>query len=155
MIGAVISALGIFLTGIGTFIRVVPDLDRRLRQNFYSNAAFTHNLFSIRGLLKNSDRGRKFTIEHRRVCKELVDYVDAHDINDPPDQIPEKIRNGAARIEAEYSDGTKEYFLEGQPSQRTLVELLTLSIERSCRNSGLVIAVIGTLLAIGGTLLPV
>jgi hypothetical protein len=103
--------------------------------------------------VKQSDKGMTFTIQNRRVSRELIDYVDAHDIHEPPNRLPKKVKNVAAQIQVEYENGDEDVYLRGRPSQRTLVELLTLSIERSCRNSGLGIAVVGTLITIFGTLL--
>lgn len=153
MLGQVVSALGISIIGLGTFVRVVPDLDRPIRRGFYQNAPATRDLFEIRKRVKQSHKGRKFTIQNRRVSRELIDYVDAHDIDEPPDRLPKKVKNVAAEIHVEYENGGEEIYLRGRPSQQTLVEILTLSIERSCRNSGLGIAVVGTLIAISGTLL--
>jgi hypothetical protein len=87
------------------------------------------------------------------VSKELIDYIDANDIKEPPDELPKKVKNVATQIEVEYEDGDGEDYLRGSSSKSTLVKLLTLSLERSCRNSGLGIAVVGTFIAIYGTLL--
>jgi hypothetical protein len=151
MLGTVVSGLGICLTGIGTFVRVAPDLERRTRRHFYSIAPFTRGLFSLRNHVKKRDEGYRFTIEHRQVCKEFIDYVDAHDIREPPDEVPKSVTNGAAALEIELPNGDTENYLQGNPSQRSIVELLTLSIERACRNYGLLIAVIGAVITVVGT----
>jgi len=153
MLSQIVSALGIFIIGIGTFVRVVPDLDRPVRRGFYQNAPVTRDLFEIRKEIKQSDKGTRFTIENRRVSREFIDYVDAHDIQEPPNCLPKRIKNVAAEIQVEYENGGNGIYLRGTRAQQTLVELLTLSIERSCRNSGLSIALVGTLIAISGTLL--
>jgi hypothetical protein len=153
MLSQIISAFGIFIIGIGTFVRVVPDLDRPVRRRFYQNAPVTRDLFEIRKDIKQSDKGNRFTIENRRVSREFIDYVDAHGTEEPPNCLPKRIKNVAAQIQVEYENGDDGIYLRGTRAQRTLVELLTLSIERSCRNFGLSIALIGTLIAISGTLL--
>lgn len=153
MLGQSLSAFGVFLIGIGTFVRVTPDLDRPIRRGFYQNAPVTRELFKLRKRVKKSDKGWRFTIENQRVSRELIDYVDAHGLDEPPDRLPQKVRNVAAQIQVQYPNGDKEIYLRGHRSQETLVELLTLSIERSCRNSGLGIAVVGTSIAILGAVL--
>lgn len=153
MLGTVISALGIFLTGIGTFVRVAPDLERNTRRHFYNIAPFTRELFALRKAIKDSDKGLRFTIEHRGVRKEFIDYIDAHDIREPPDEIPKSVTNVAADLEIELPNGDIEKYPQGTHGQRILVELLTLSIERACRNSGLLIAVIGAGITIVGTVI--
>jgi len=153
MLGQIVSAVGIFVIGLGTFVRVVPDLHRPIRRGFYRNAPVTRDLFKIRNNVKQSDKGKRFVIQNRRVSRELIDYIDSNDIHNPPNRLPEKVKNVAAQIQVEYEDGDEEIYLQGRDSQRTLVEILTLSIERSCRNSGLGIAVVGTFIAIFGALL--
>lgn len=150
MIGTIVSIAGILLTLLGTFVRAVPDVDRRARRRFYCISPFTRELFSKRMDVKRSARGYRHPIEHPRVRREVIDYIDAHDTAEPPDQIPKMVKNGAARIEIELPNGEVEYYLQGGDSKRTLVELLTQSIERACRNWGLAIAIIGALIAILG-----
>ena len=154
MLGTVMSAIGIFVTAIGTFIRVTPDLDRDIRRRFYRNAPKTRKLFDIRSDIKQSGKGYWFTIQNRRISRELIDYVDSSTLEEPPDEIPKKIATDAARMKAEFSGGRVDYFVRGKPSHRTLVRILTLSIEKKCRNYGLLIATIGAVLAITGAILP-
>lgn len=153
MLGTVVSALGIFLTGIGTFVRVAPDLERKNRRRFYSLAPFTRELFVLRMDVKGSKKGTRFTVKHKRVCKEFIDYIDAHDIREPPDEVPKSVTNVAADLEIELANGETKRYPQGTYGQRTLVELLTLSIERACRNYGLLIAVIGAGITIVGTVI--
>lgn len=154
MHGPVVSAVGIFITATGTFIRVAPDLDRRIRRPFFKYTPLTSTLFSIRSQVKESDRGVKHTVRHRRALREFIDYVDANDINEPPDQIPVSIKAEAAYIQAESPEGQTSNYLKGRPSNRTLVEILTQSIEKRCRNYGLLIASLGAVMTIIGTFLP-
>ncbi|WP_280585392.1 hypothetical protein [Halorubrum sp. Boch-26] len=123
------------------------------RRQFYSNAPFTRELFEIRQEIKESPKGWNFTIRSRAVRKEFIDYVDAHDIRDPPDQVPVSLSNVAASIEVEMPNGDPEEFLRGGFSERTLVEIITLAIERKCRNNGLIITIIGAVLTIIGTII--
>jgi hypothetical protein len=153
MIGAGVSAFGIFLTGLGTFVRVAPDLERKSRRWFYGNAPFIRELFVLRKEMKGSKKGRQFTVEHKRVCKEFIDYIDANDIREPPDQVPKSVTNVAAGLEIELPDGGTEMYPQGTSGQRVLIKLLTLSIERACRNYGLIIAVIGAGITIVGTVI--
>lgn len=154
MAGAIISAIGIFITGIGTFIRAVPDLDRPIRHHFYKNAPKTRELFESRSHIKEIGKERTYTLTNRRVSRELIDYVDSNALEDPPDRTPERLITDATQIKVEYPNGDTDYFIKGKIAHRTFIELLTLSIEKRCRNYGLLIAVIGTGLAISGTILP-
>lgn len=154
MLGAVISAVGIFITGIGTFIRAVPDLDRPIRRHFYRNAPKTRKLFESRSLIKKAGKEKVYTITNRRVARELIDYVDSTGLEDPPEEIPKKMMTHGAEIKVEYPDGEIDTFVEGKIAHRTFIELFSLAIEKRCRNYGLLIAVIGTGLAIGGAILP-
>lgn len=151
MLGTAVSATGIFLTGIGTIVRVAPDMDRRYRRWFYSNAPLVKGLFQMREDIKHSDRGWNFTVESKRVCKEFIDYTDAHDVRDPPDEVPVSVTNVAASLEIELPNGDKESYPQGTFGKRILVELITSSIDRTCRNYGLGIAVFGAGLTILGT----
>jgi hypothetical protein len=153
MLGTAVSAFGIFLTGVGTFVRVAPDLERNTQRHFYSIAPFTRELFALRKEVKESDKGLRFTIEHGRVRKEFIDYIDAHDIREPPDEVPKSVTNVAADLEIELPNGDTENYPQGTRAQRILVELLTLSIERACRNYGLLIAFIGAGITIVGTVI--
>lgn len=152
MLGTAISIFGIFLTGMGTFVRVAPDLDRQIRRQFYKIAPFTRELFDLRRDVKKSDKGVRFTVEHKRVSKEAIDYLDAHDIREPPNQVPKSVTNVAAELEIELPNGETESYAQGTFGQRALVELITHSIERACRNYGLLIAVIGAGTTIIGTI---
>jgi len=107
----------------------------------------------MRDNIKNSSRGVRFTVYSLAVRREFIDYVDAHDIHDPPDEVPVSISNVADRIEAEMSDGQSFEYLRGSHSQRKLVEIITLAIEKQCRNNGLAITIIGALLTILGTVI--
>lgn len=151
MAGWFISALGIFITGVGTFMRVAPDLPRWHRRRWYKIFPMTRDLFEKRRRVKSGSKSLQHTVRDRRVTRELIDYVDAKSLEEPPDTVPKSIKSVAAHIEAEYPDGDVERFVEGQISNRTLVELLTLTIERECRNYGLLTALIGAGLAIIGT----
>ncbi len=71
--------------------------------------------------------------------------------SDIPDNTPKKIETGAVTIRAKEEDGWNEY--DFQMPQKSIVELLDLTLERECRMSGIAIALIGTLLAIIGVLL--
>lgn len=153
MLSTAISVLGIFITGIGTFVRVAPDLDRKYRRHFYRNAPSTRELFELRKKVKNSKKGTGFTIKHKRVRKEFIDYIDSHDIREPPDQVPKSVTNVAADLEIELPGGETERYPQGALGQRIVVELLTHSIERACRNNGLLIAVLGALITIAGTII--
>lgn len=151
MLGTIISILGISLTGLGTFVRVAPDLERRTRRHFYSIAPITRDLFLCRKEIKKSATTTQFTIRHRPVRKELIDYIDAHHLSEPPDQLPKTVTNVAADIEIELPSGETNRYPAGELGNRTLVKLLTLSIERRCRNSGLMIGAIGVVITIFGT----
>lgn len=153
MHGTASSVFGALIIGIGTFIRVTPDLDRSVRRHFFRNYAMTRKLFELRKKVKDSDKGVNYTVYHQRVIKEFIDYVDSTDIKEPPDDFPHSIASSAACIEVEYENGDTEEFLRGGASKRTLVELLTLSIERRCRNFGLLVAFIGTGFVIAGAVL--
>lgn len=153
MLGTSLSILGLFLVAIGTFVRVMPDLNRGIRRHYYRNAPLTRDLFRIRKDVKHSPRWRSWTISNERVCREFIDYIDANDIVEPPDELPIAIGNQAADLVAEFSDGSDERYLRGGISKQRLVEILTNAIERSCRNSGLGIAFVGTLTLILGRLM--
>lgn len=154
MLGTVIQIIGVVITAIGTFIRVVPDLDRRIRRTFYENYPMTRELFSRRADVKQADQGANFTIKNKMILREFVDYVDSNSMKKPPDQLPQSITAGAARIVAEFADESEEVFFHGGLSNPKLIEIITLAIEKRCRNFGLLIAVIGAVLVIIGTILP-
>lgn len=153
MLAPFISALGISVTGIGTFIRVTPDIPRRDRRRFYRIYPMTRKFFDIRRSIKTGNKGIQYTIRDKRVAQELIDYVDAERLEDPPKEIPEKITSVAAHIEAQYPNGTTEKFVRGKIANRTLVKILTMTIERQCRNYGLLIALIGIGLTVTGTVI--
>lgn len=152
MLATLISVLGVVITGVGTFVRVVPDINRSIRRHFY-NISFTHELFSLRKSIKDSQKGKQFTTEHRAVRREFIDYIDAHHLREPPDELPKKVRNVAADIEVEFSNGDTLRYPMGELGQRILVELLTLSIERECRMKGLQIGIIGVFITILGSVI--
>lgn len=107
----------------------------------------------LRKDVKESERGYQFTIKNRLVRKEFIDYIDAHDLREPPDKVPKSVTNVAADLEIELPDGEIKSYPQGTISKRILVELLTLSIERACRNYGLGIAIIGAGMTIVGTII--
>lgn len=146
--------VGALLIAIGTFVRVSPDLPRPHRRTFYQINPRTRDLFSLRTDVKRSQRGTKHPVSDARVSKELIDYVDAKGRKQPPTALPDTVTNVAACIEAAFPDGTVERYLEGRPADNTLIELLTRSVERQCRNDGLLIAFFGTALVIVGASLP-
>lgn len=151
MFGTIISVIGVFLTGIGTFVRVAPDLERHIRRHFYRISPSTRDLFSLKKEIKRSKKGVQFTIDNKGVRREFIDYIDAHHLREPPEQLPKTVTNVAADFEIELPDGQIIRYPLGELSQRTLVELLTLTIERKCRNNGLLIGIIGVGITIIGT----
>jgi hypothetical protein len=153
MLGTLLSILGLSLVGLGTFVRVMPDLNRDIRRHYYRNAPLTRDLFRIRKEVRQSDRWQSWTVSNERVCREFIDYIEANDIEEPPEELPISVRNEAADLVAEFPDGSEKRYMRGGVSKFKIVEILTNTIERTCRNSGLGIALVGTLTLIAGRLI--
>lgn len=145
-----ISAAGIFLVLIGTIILALPDLPRFLRISYYKNSPLLRDYYEAREYVLSAGRGLRFTFDDYVICYTFVDYLDINQ-RSIPNKTPDKIETGAVKIRAKEQDGWKEY--DFQAPQREIVELLDLTLERKCRMSGISIALIGTLMAIAGTLL--
>ena len=144
-----VSAAGIALVLIGTVVLALPDLPRFLRVKHYKNSRLLRDYYEAREYVLSAGKGRTFTFDDYVVCYTFVDYLDMKQRN-TPNGTPEKIETGAVKIRAKEEDGWNEY--DFQAPQREIVELLDLTLERECRMSGIGIALIGTLMAIAGTL---
>ncbi|MDZ5810548.1 hypothetical protein U4E84_04185 [Halorubrum sp. AD140] len=147
----IVSSVGIALVLIGTLVLALPDLPRFLRIRYYKNSRLLRDYYEAREYVLSAKRGRRFTFEDYVICYTFIDYLDMNYRSDIPDNTPEKIETGAVTIRAKEEDGWNEY--DFQMPQRSIVELLDLTLERECRISGIAIALIGTLLAIIGVLL--
>lgn len=146
-----VSAIGIALVLIGTVVLAMPDLPRFLRIRYYQNSPDLHDYYEAREYVLSARRGLTFTFSDYVICYTFVDYLDMNLRKDIPANVPEKIQTGAVKIRAKEDDGWNEY--DFQMPQRAIVELLDLTLERQCRMNGIGIALIGTLMAIAGTLL--
>ncbi|WP_440989151.1 hypothetical protein [Haloarchaeobius baliensis] len=149
----VLTISGLIFGLLGIVIRVLPVISRRIRNTVYSvlpNVKTRYRLFKD---IENSDRGIRFTVRDKRVRKEFIDYVEKYGNDSPPNQVPREIRNGADRIEVTYPDGSTDEFFRGAFSQEKLADIVYKSIEKSCRNWGTVIAIIGTGVAVLGVIL--
>jgi hypothetical protein len=103
--------------------------------------------------VRQSDRWQSWTVSNERVCREFIDYIEANDLEEPPEELPVSVRNEAAELVAEFPDGSEKHYMRGGISKFKIVEILTDTIERTCRNSGLGIALVGTLTLIAGRLI--
>jgi hypothetical protein len=146
----IVSAFGISIILIGTVVLALPDLPRFIRVKYYENSLHLREYYEAREYVSSSQKGKKFNFDDYVVCYTFIDYMDKNH-RDIPDEIPDEIETGAAQLRAKEANGWESYNFR-RPQER-IVELLDMAIERECRMSGIMIALIGTLIAITGSLM--
>ena len=129
----------------------LPDLPRWLRIRYYNNSPQLRDYYQAREDVLDAKRGRMFKFDDYVLCYTFIDYLDVNRRDDVPDETPQKVETGAAKIRVKLKSGWEEY--DFSHPQRGIVEILDLTIERECRMSGIFIAFLGTIMAILGVLL--
>jgi hypothetical protein len=149
----VLSAAGVFIIFVGTYVHALPDLQREWRLPFYRHTGPLRVYYNLKEDIREMDRGVRPITEDRRICNTFLDHLDDLAYEDLPEEAPKKIEAEAARIVVTHQDDTVKAYCRGSDPQRQFMKVVSLALERECRILGMGIIWVGSLLALVGVFL--